>query len=75
MKKEKFEDYLKQVEDVVKSLESGELGLEESLEKYEVGIRALKKCYEILAAAQEKVEVLIKEKNGTISVKGFDEPR
>ena len=49
-KKEKFEDYLRQVEETVKSLEGGKLGLEESIEKYETGIKALRQCYAALAA-------------------------
>ena len=54
-KKEKFEDHLQQVEDAVKNLESGELGLEASLEKYESGMKALKQCYSILEQAEKKI--------------------
>jgi exodeoxyribonuclease VII small subunit len=64
-KKEKFEDYLRIVEDVVKNLEGGKLGLEESIDKYEQGIKALRKCYEILETAEKRIEVLIKEKGET----------
>ena len=68
----RFEDYLKQVEDVVRNLESGKLGLEESLEKYEVGINALRKCYQILESAEKKIEVLIKSKDGTLTAKSLE---
>lgn len=70
-KKETFEDYLKQVEEVVKGLESGKLGLEESLEKYEIGVKAIRKCYEILGEVEKKIEVLVKEKDGSVKTKGF----
>ena len=72
-KKEKFEDYLKQVEDTVKALEGGRLGLEESIEKYETGIKALKHCYAILEQAEKKIQVLVKEKDGSLTAKDFDD--
>jgi exodeoxyribonuclease VII small subunit len=68
----KFEDYLKQVDDAVKSLESGKLQLEESIEKYETGIKALRQCYSILDQAEKKIQLLVKEKDGTLSAKDFE---
>ncbi len=70
-KKEKFEDHLKQVEDAVKTLESGQLGLEASLEKYESGMKALKQCYSILQQAEKKIQLLVKDKDGSLSEKEF----
>jgi len=72
-KKETFEDHLKQVEDVVRNLESGKLGLEESIERYEQGMNALKKCYEILDAAEKKIQVLMKTKDGKVAAKDLAE--
>ena len=65
--KPKFEECLKSVEDVVRSLESGKLGLEESLEKYEAGIAALRSCYKILEEAERKIQILVKEKDGSLT--------
>lgn len=70
-KKEKLEDLLKQVEDAVEGLESGELGLEESLDKYETGMKALKQCYAILEQAEKKIQILVKEKDGSLSARDF----
>lgn len=53
-----FEESLSEVEQIVSQLESGELGLTASLEKYERGIRRLKQCHEILNAAEQRVSVL-----------------
>lgn len=72
VKKEKFEDYLRQVEETVKSLEGGKLGLEESIEKYETGIKALRQCYSILEQAEKKIQLLVKEKDGSLTAKDFD---
>ncbi len=70
-KKEKFEDHLRLVEEAVKTLESGQLGLEASLEKYESGMKALKQCYSILDQAEKKIQLLVKEKDGSLSEKEF----
>lgn len=72
-KGEKFEDYLRQVEEAVQQLESGKLGLEESIDKYENGIKAIKKCYEILEAAEKKIQLLIKDKEGKLQAKPFED--
>ena len=39
-------------------LESGELGLTESLEEYETGIKQLKRCHTLLDAAEQRVSLL-----------------
>lgn len=70
-KKEKFEDLLKQVEEAVRALECGKLGLEESLDKYESGMKALRQCYTILEQAEKKIQLLVKEKDGSLSAKDF----
>ena len=72
VKKETFEEHLRQVEETVRSLESGKLGLEESIEKYETGIKALRQCYTILEQAEKKIQLLVKEKDGTLSAKDFE---
>jgi exodeoxyribonuclease VII small subunit len=71
-KKEKFEDHLRQVEEAVKALEGGKLGLEESIEKYETGMNALKQCYAILQQAEKKIQLLVKEKDGSLGTRDFD---
>ena len=53
-----FESSLAQVEQIVAKLESGELGLTDSLEQYETGIKHLKRCHALLDAAQQRVSVL-----------------
>ena len=44
-------------------MESGELGLEESLNQFEQGIKLAKNCQDTLTDAESRVEQLI-EKNG-----------
>jgi exodeoxyribonuclease VII small subunit len=68
----KFEDHLKQVEEVVQKLETGKLGLEESLQHYEIGVSALRKCYEVLEGVEKRVSLLVKDNKGNISTVPFD---
>ena len=53
-----FEQSLREVEEIVSQLEGGQLGLSESLDQYELGIRRLKRCHELLDAAEQRVSVL-----------------
>jgi len=51
----KFEELLKQLDDVVKSLESGDLSLDESIKQYQKGIELSNKCRQKLEIAKEVV--------------------
>jgi exodeoxyribonuclease VII small subunit len=53
-----FEESLAELQSIVDALEDGELGLAESLAKYERGVAHLRNCYETLAAAEKKIELL-----------------
>ncbi len=53
-----FEAALAEIEQIVAHLESGELGLSDSLDKYEVGVRQLKRCHQLLDAAEQRVSLL-----------------
>ena len=61
-----FETALRDVERVVDELEGGQLGLSESLSKYEQGIRKIKRCQELLEKAEHRVSVLTQvDEDGT----------
>jgi len=53
-----FEQSLEQLEQIVRQLEQGRLGLSESLEVYGQGIQHLKQCYQTLESAERKIELL-----------------
>ena len=73
MKEIKFEEALKKLEDIVSKLEAGDMSLEDSLAKYEEGIRLSKICSRQLEAAKSKVELLMKT-GGKFDIKPFEEP-
>ena len=53
-----FEDALAELEQLVETMEKGEMSLEESLKSFEKGIALTKSCQEALKAAEQKVEIL-----------------
>jgi exodeoxyribonuclease VII small subunit len=69
----KFEEALKKLEKIVAELEDGDLSLDEALEKYEEGIRLSRVCSKKLEAARKKVEILLKDENGSVELREFDE--
>lgn len=55
----KFEEAMKELEETVKKLESGETTLDESMELFEKGIALSRTCQKILNDAQFKITKLI----------------
>jgi len=72
MATEKFETSLKKLEEVVHKLESGDLGLEESIKVFEEGIRHAAFCSKKLEEAEQKVEILIKQRDGSFKKEPFN---
>jgi len=69
----KFEDALKKLEKIVSDLESGDLSLDDSLKKYEEGVKLAQFCSKKLESARRKVEILVKTSSGKLEAKPFDE--
>ncbi len=53
-----FEESFAKVEEIVRKLEQGQIGLGESLEHYEQGVKHLKQCYDALEQAEQRIEML-----------------
>jgi len=69
-----FEQSLQQLQAIVHDLEDGGLSLSDSLEKYELGVRSLKKCYQSLESAQRKIELLVElDDDGNLITEPFDD--
>jgi exodeoxyribonuclease VII small subunit len=73
MAEKKFEAALTRLEEIVTELESGELGLEQSLKLFEEGVKLARVCNARLEEAERKVEVLLKDKGGKMTAKPFEE--
>jgi exodeoxyribonuclease VII small subunit len=50
-----FEDALSELEGVVRDLEDGQVGLEQSLARYERGVGLIKRCYAQLREAEQRI--------------------
>jgi len=66
-----FEESLKQLEKVVDQLERGDLPLEESVRLFEDGVRLSSACKQELDAAEGKVQILMKERDGSMRAEPF----
>ncbi len=53
-----FEQALETLEELIDQIESGEIGLEESLKRYEQGAALIKRCKTVLDGAQQKIAEL-----------------
>jgi exodeoxyribonuclease VII small subunit len=53
-----FEASLAALEAAVHELEDGQLGLSDALARYEDSVKHLKHCYQLLEAAEQKIELL-----------------
>ena len=67
-----FENKMLQLEDVVNMLEKGEMNLEESMEKFEQGMKLTKECNQMLEEAQKRITILL-EDNGEIKEEKFED--
>ena len=71
MEEKSFEDNLKELEDIAKNLESGNLNLEEAIKEFEKGMALSKKCTEKLDEAEKKINILVQDENGNLTEETF----
>ncbi len=63
-KEQSFEEALSRLEALVRTLESGEKGLDDSLALFEEGVSLVRFCTERLDSAEQKVKILMKNAEG-----------
>jgi len=64
-----FEQALSNLESIVKELEDEKIPLEDSIRKFEMGVRLSSHCLAKLNEAEKKIEELTKNDDGNLSVK------
>lgn len=62
-----FEEALAELDQILTDIENGQVGLEESLVKYERGNYLIQHCRGVLNAAEKQVELLSKAPDGSLS--------
>ena len=72
MARERFEEALNKLEKIVSKLEKGDLPLEDSLKLFEEGIRLSRFCNQKLDEAERRVDILVKDRNGTLKPQPFE---
>jgi exodeoxyribonuclease VII small subunit len=71
MAKKTFEQSLKQLEQIVRELESGDLPLELALKKFEEGMELSKFCSQKLEETERRISVLMQNASGAVVEKPF----
>ena len=56
-----FEEAVKQLEDIAKELEKGDLDLDTSVTKFEQGMKLSKQCNQLLENAEKRITILLKD--------------
>jgi len=76
MAKKTFEQALKQLEQIVREMESGDLPLELSLKKFEEGVELSKFCSQKLEETERRITMLMEISSGAAVEKPFlaDQP-
>jgi|GEM_PF-1513732 len=70
-----FESLLSELEGIVQKLESGKLGLEESVALYSKGVALLNEARAVLNKAKAKVEVLMRAQEGDLTPQEMEPPK
>ncbi|MEW6428208.1 MAG: exodeoxyribonuclease VII small subunit [Thermodesulfobacteriota bacterium] len=66
-----FETAMRKLEEITRSLEQGDLGLEDSLKQFDEAMKLVAQCSRQLEQARQKVQ-LITEKNGMLAATPFN---
>ncbi|HTK93534.1 MAG TPA: exodeoxyribonuclease VII small subunit [Verrucomicrobiae bacterium] len=67
----RFEDALARLEQLVDTLEAGNLPLEDSLKAFEEGVGLARRCARYLDEAEKRIELLTKDEAGLLRVEPF----
>lgn len=59
-----FEESMARLEEVVEAMQSPDLPLDQVIERYEEGMKLITVCTALLEAAEQKIELLTREKSG-----------
>ncbi|MFQ6047986.1 MAG: exodeoxyribonuclease VII small subunit [Phycisphaerae bacterium] len=69
-----FEQALERLEAIVEAIEQGKIGLEQSIAKYEEGMRLIQHCRTILSQAEQKIQKLQADARGQLQPEPFQPP-
>jgi exodeoxyribonuclease VII small subunit len=67
----KFEESMQELEEIVRKMETRNLPLDDALNLFEKGVKLSRLCSKKLEAAQSKIEILTKSKDGELLTQPF----
>ena len=69
-----FEEALAQLESITQEIEQGKIGLEDSIARYEEGMKLVQYCRSVLEQAEQKIEQLQRAADGSLKAVPFEPP-
>ena len=70
--KKSFEEQIQELEKIINELENGNLNLDDSVVKFEEGMKISKECNKMLENAEKKITILLNDENGEKQAENFD---
>ncbi len=70
--KKSFEEQIQELEKIISELENGNLNLDESVVKFEEGMKISKECNKMLENAEKKITILLNDENGEKKEENFE---
>jgi exodeoxyribonuclease VII small subunit len=70
----KFEDAMQRLDKIVEAMESGEIGIEESIGRYEEAMQLAAHCREILDRSEQRIKKIQLDAAGKPTVEPFEPP-
>ena len=67
-----FEQSMKRLETIVEELESGELTLEDSISRYEEGIKLSRRLQQVLDESEKRIERLVEKEGAPPSTEAME---
>lgn len=72
MEEMNFEQAILELEQVIKQLETGDLSLDDSIEKFKKGVELSNVCNKKLEEAQKSITLLTQDNNGNLVEEDFN---
>lgn len=70
--KKNFEEQIQELEKIINELENGKLNLDDSVIKFEEGMKISKECNKMLENAEKKITILLNDENGEKKEENFE---
>ena len=70
--KKSFEEQIQELETIINELENGKLNLDDSVVKFEEGMKISKECSKMLENAEKKITILLNDENGEKKEENFE---